>query len=154
MDSFDNAILNLLQINSRMSTEEIGASVGLSASACQRRIRKLKDRGIIKNEIAILDRNLIGASTTVFIDVVLEKGGEKALDSFIQTLSNEKSIQQFYYTAGEVDFVLIVVVRNMNEFDELTRRLLMSNKNVKKFHSKVVIQSNKVGLYVPLHCDE
>nr|WP_282099475.1 Lrp/AsnC ligand binding domain-containing protein [Pseudoalteromonas luteoviolacea] len=78
----------------------------------------------------------------------MEKGGEKALDDFIERLNQEKRVQQFYYTAGEVDFVLIIVVKNMNEFDKLSRRLLMSNSNVKKFHSKVVIQSNKLGLEV------
>lgn len=150
MDSYDGAILDILQTNSRTSTGEIGELVGLSASACQRRIRKLKEKGVIKNEIAVINREMIDTNVTIFIDVVLEKGGVEALDSFTSILNEEKSIQQLYYTAGEVDFVLVVVVRNMNEFDALTRKLLMSNENVKKFHSKVVIQPNKVGLYVPL----
>ncbi|KZN63145.1 Lrp/AsnC family transcriptional regulator [Pseudoalteromonas luteoviolacea] len=148
MDDFDREILNIIQFDSRVSTEEIGHQIGLSASACQRRIKKLKDWGIIKKEVAIIDRDKLEGFTTLIVDVCLEKGGEKALDDFIERLNQEKRVQQFYYTAGEVDFVLIIVVKNMNEFDKLSRRLLMSNSNVKKFHSKVVIQSNKVGLEV------
>ncbi|MEP3413488.1 MAG: Lrp/AsnC family transcriptional regulator [Gilvibacter sp.] len=148
MDEFDRAILNIIQFDSRSSAEDIGYQVGLSASACQRRIKKLKGLGIIKKEVAIVDRDKLEGFTTLIVDVCLEKGGEKALDDFINRLNREKRVQQFYYTAGEVDFVLIIVVKNMNEFDKLSRCLLMSNANVKKFHSKVVIQSNKLGLEV------
>lgn len=148
MDDFDRDILNIIQLDSRVSSEEIGHKVGLSASACQRRIKKLKGLGIIKKEVAIIDRDKLEGFTTFIVDVCLEKGGEKALDDFIDRLNREKRVQQFYYTAGEVDFVLIIVVKNMNEFDTLSRRLLMSDANVKKFHSKVVIQPNKVGLAV------
>lgn len=150
VDDFDRAILNLIQFDSRNSTEDIGHQVGLSASACQRRIKKLKGLGIIKKEVAIVDRDKLEGFTTLIVDVCLVKGGEKALDDFIDRLNQEKRVQQFYYTAGEVDFVLIIVVNNMNEFDKLSRRLLMSNANVKKFHSKVVIQSNKLGLEIPV----
>ncbi|MEW6991445.1 Lrp/AsnC family transcriptional regulator [Colwelliaceae bacterium 6441] len=150
MDDFDSAILNVLQTNSRISTEQIGDIVGLSPSACQRRIKKLKTDGIIKKEVAVIDRDKLESYTTAIIDVNLEKGGEKALDNFIDKLNHEKKVQQFYYTAGDVDFVLIVVVKNMAELDSLTRRLLMSDSNVKKFHSKIAIQSNKLGLEVPI----
>lgn len=150
MDDFDRTILDVLQTNSRVSTEQIGDLVGLSPSACQRRIKKLKTDCIIKKEVAIIDRDKLDNYTTAIIDVNLEKGGEKALDSFIDKLNHEKRVQQFYYTAGDVDFVLIIVVKDMAEFDSLTRRLLMSDSNVKKFHSKIVIQSNKLGLEIPI----
>lgn len=149
MDSFDSAILEILQLDSRTSTEQIGSLVGLSASACQRRIKKLKDSGVIEKEIAVIDREKVGSFTTAIIDVTLEQGGEKALDSFIGKLEQEHLVQQLYYTAGDVDFVVIVVVNNMSEFDSFTRRILMSEPNVKKFHSKIVIKPNKVSLKLP-----
>jgi Lrp/AsnC family leucine-responsive transcriptional regulator len=150
MDVFDYAILKEIQTNSRISTEKLGERVGLSASACQRRVKRLKAEGIIEREVAILNRDKLDGYTTVIIDVTLDHGGEKALDQFIETLNNEPFVQQFYYTAGEIDFVLIVVVKSMSEFDRVTRKLLMSNSNVKKFHSKIAIKSNKLGLELPL----
>lgn len=150
VDAFDYEILKILQTNSRTSTEQIGLEVGLSASACQRRVRKLKEKGIITHEVAVLDRDKLGAYITAIVDVTMEKGGETVLDNFIAKLVTEQQVQQFYYTAGEVDFVLIIVVKSMHEFDVLTRRLLMSNKHVKKFHSKIAIQANKVELAIPI----
>lgn len=150
MDTFDRAILSSLQTNSRMSTEKLGELVGLSASACQRRIKKLRADGVIEREIAVLNRDKLDGYSTVIVDVILENGGEKILDDFMEILDGEDLVQQYYYTAGEVDFVLIIVTNNMDEYDGLTRRILMSNTNVKKFHSKVAIKSNKLGLKIPL----
>ena len=150
MDSFDRAILNILQSNSRISTEKIGEAVGLSPSACQRRIKRLKASGVVDKEVAILNRKKLDGYTTIIVDVNLEKGGEQNLDDFINKMNREPRVQQFYYTAGDVDFVVIFVVTDMNEFDQLSRKLLMSNTNIKKFHSKVVITNNKLGLEVPV----
>ena len=118
MDEFDRAILNIVQGNSRLSTEDIGYQVGLSASACQRRIKKLKAAGIIKKEVAILDRDKLEGFTTVIVDVMLEKGGEAALDDFIYRLNQEKRVQQFYYTAGECDFVLICGIEKIRMYND------------------------------------
>jgi len=145
VDQFDVEILNALQSNSRISHEALGDKIGLSASACQRRIKKLKQEGIVAKEVAILDGTKLPGFITVIIDLVLEKGGEKVLNQFIAQLEQEPCVQQFYYTAGDVDFVVIVVAQNMQDYDELSRRLFMSNANIKKFTSKVVITSNKVS---------
>ena len=150
MDSFDRAILNILQSNSRISTEKLGEAIGLSPSACQRRIKRLKESGVIDKEVAVLNRKKLEGYTTIIVDINLEKGGEKNLDDFINQMNNEPCVQQLYYTAGEVDFVVIIVVTDMNEFDQLSRKLFMSSANIRKFHSKVVITSNKLGLEVPV----
>ena len=150
MDSFDQAILNILQTNSRISSEKLGARVGLSPSACQRRLKKLKSSGVIDKEVAVLNRAKLGGFTTIIVDIQLEKGGEKTLDDLIRKLDQEPRVQQFYYTAGEVDFVVIIVVNDMGEYDQLSRLLFMSNANIKKFHAKVVISAQKLGLGLPL----
>lgn len=150
MDSFDIEILKALQVDSRISTETLGHKIGLSASACQRRIKKLKEGGVIQKEVAVLDREKLPGYITVIVDVTLEKGGEKSLDRIIERLDKEPQVQQFYYTSGDVDFVVIVVTQSMGDFDRLSRRLFMSNTNVKKFSSKVAIKLNKVGMEIPL----
>ncbi len=150
MDKFDLALLKELQVDARQSTEVLGHRVGLSASACQRRIKKLKYRGLIQKEVAVLDSNQFSGLTTIIVEVVLDSGGEKALDDIIERFTGEVHVQQLYYTAGEVDFVAIFVVEGMNQFDTLSRRLLMADPNIKKFHSRVVIQSNKVSTSLPI----
>ena len=150
MDKFDLALLKELQASTSVSTEVLGGNVGLSASACQRRIKKMKARGLIQKEVAILDSGKFPRLTTVIVEVVLDSGGEKALDDIIDRFTREDHVQQLYYTSGDVDFVAIFIVDGMSQFDELSRRLLMADPNIKKFHSRVVIQSNKVTSALPL----
>ncbi|MCC2520586.1 Lrp/AsnC family transcriptional regulator [Vibrio coralliilyticus] len=150
MDAFDHHILRALQNNSRISSEALGAEIGLSPSACQRRIKKLKQKGVIKQEVAVLDASQLPGFITTLVDITLERGGETALDEFIHALEAESQVQQFYYVAGDVDFVVIVVTQDMKAYDALSRRLFMSNQNIKKFSTKVVIQPGKVGLELPV----
>lgn len=150
MDSFDKTILQQLQQNSRISTEKLGELIGLSASACQRRIKKLKQTGVISKEVAIIDRSKVKGLITVIADVTLEKGGEAALNQFMAQAEKETMVQQFYYVAGDVDFVVIAVTESMQEYDSLSRRLFMANDNVKKFTSKVAINSYATDLSVPI----
>jgi len=151
MDDFDTEILKLIQHDCRMSTELIGEQIGLSASACQRRIKKLRQQGIIKSEVAVLDATKLPNCITTIVEVTLEKGGEIALDDMIEALEKEGQVQQFYYMAGDVDFVVILVTPTMDQFDLLSRKLFMSNANIKKFTSKVVIKTQKSSLNIPLY---
>ncbi|GLX78588.1 putative HTH-type transcriptional regulator y4tD [Thalassotalea insulae] len=150
MDDFDVQILKQLQTDSRQSTEAVGSKIGLSASSCQRRIKKLKQQGVIQTEVAILDRSKLPNIITTIVEITLEKGGEQALNATLDDLNNEASIQQLYYMAGDIDFVVIVVTNNMEEFDQLSRKLFMSNTNIKKFTTKVVIKPHKTNLSIPL----
>ena len=150
MDSFDKSILRQLQQDSRISTEKLGELIGLSASACQRRIKKLKHSGVIEKEVAIVSRNKLRGLITVIVDVTLEKGGEAALNEFMMQAEKESMVQQFYYVAGEVDYVVIVVAESMDDYDALSRRLFMANDNVKKFTSKVAIKSHVTDLSIPI----
>lgn len=150
MDSFDREILKALQTNARISTEELGFQVGLSASACQRRIKKLKATGVIAKEVVILDKEKLAGHLTVIVDVSLEKGGEKSLNKFISLMHREQQVQQLHYVAGETDFVVIISAQSMDDFDKLSRRIFLPNNNIKKFSSKVVIKSHKVGMEIPL----
>lgn len=150
MDSFDKSILQQLQQDSRISTEKLGERIGLSASACQRRIKKLKQAGVISKEVAIIDRSKVKGLITVITEVTLEKGGEAALNEFMAQAEKEIMVQQFYYVAGEVDFIVIAVTESMDEYDRLSRRLFMANDNIKKFTSKVAIKSYATDLSIPI----
>jgi Lrp/AsnC family leucine-responsive transcriptional regulator len=150
MDAFDRQILNLLQSNSRMTTEELGLQIGLSATACQRRIRKLRETGIILKEVAVVHGIAVGGYVTVIVDVVLHQGSFQNIDTFKRQMLKFPQVQQCYYVTGHNDFVLIVIAENMLEYEKLTRELFFNNSNIKKFHSTVVMESVKVGLDVPV----
>lgn len=149
MDSFDYRILEAIQLNSRVSLETLAHNIGLSSSAVQRRIRKLKADGVIAAEQAILNPQKIPGYLTAIVDIELVSGGEKVLDAFIRKMDQHPNVQQVFYVAGDADFVVILVAKDMEDFDALTRTLFMS-KNIQKFTSKIVIKTPKASLKVPL----
>ena len=150
MDGFDRKILKLLQENCRITTEELGVQIGLSATACQRRIKKLKDSGNIRKEVAVLDGITAGGYVTVIVEVVMKQGSVKNIDKIKIQMLNNPRVQQCYYVTGNNDFILIVTAENMREYEKLTRELFFSNTNIQKFHSTVVMENVKVGLEIPL----
>lgn len=150
IDLFDRQILKSLQNNCRLSTAELGSQIGLSATACQRRIKKLKESGKIDKEIAVLDGIQIGNYVTIIVKVVLQQGTANNIDNFKKKMLDHPQIQQCYYVTGNSDFVLVVTAESMLEYEKLTRELLLGNSTVQKFHSTVVMENVKVGLSIPL----
>ena len=149
MDAFDCQILQALQINSRVAHDELGDQIGLSASAVQRRIKRLRSEGVIRGEHIIVDAQKVPGYVTAIVDVVLASGGEAVLDAFKGRLLSCPAVQQLYYAAGDADFVVILIARDMADFDALSRALFMT-PDVQKFTSKIVIQTTKASLSLPL----
>lgn len=150
MDVFDKHILKLLQKNSRITTEEIGHQVGLSATACQRRIKKLRGSGVIQKEVAVLNGSSLGGYVTVIVEIIMKQGGATTIDEFKAQMLEHEEVQQCYYVTGNVDFILIIAAENMLKYEQLTRKLFFNNLNIQKFHSTVAMESVKIGLNIPL----
>ena len=150
MDVFDKHILKLLQKNSRITTEEIGHQVVLSATACQRRIKKLRGSGVIQKEVAVLNGSSLGGYVTVIVEIIMKQGGAKTIDEFKAQMLEHEEVQQCYYVTGNVDFILIIAAENMLKYEQLTRKLFFNNLNIQKFHSTVAMESVKIGLNIPL----
>ncbi|MCV0423952.1 MAG: Lrp/AsnC family transcriptional regulator [Roseibium sp.] len=148
LDSFDIAILRILQRDSTTPQREIGALVNLSAPSVQRRIKRMEKDGVISAQTAILDPGRVGLPLTILVEVELkvETGGE--IDVVKQSFLEAPEIQQAYYVTGEVDFVLIVVVSDMAEYEKLTQRLFFGNENIKKFRTFVTMDRTKATLDV------
>ena len=87
---------------------------------------------------------------TVIIEVILKQGGASNIDNFKAKMGDNSHVQQCYYVTGNNDFILIVTAANMLEYEKLTRQLFLSNSDVKKFHSTVVMENVKVGLEIPI----
>ena len=105
MDDFDLHILESLQQNAKLSTQALGDQIGLSATACQRRIKKLRDSGVIKKEVAVLDATLVGSYVTVIVSVIMKQGGAAIIDNFRTSMLEHDEVQQCYYFTGNTDFI-------------------------------------------------
>ncbi|OUR79129.1 ArsR family transcriptional regulator [Alphaproteobacteria bacterium 46_93_T64] len=150
MDEFDLKLLTLVQKNSRLTAEQLSEKVGLSPTTCQKRLKKMRDTGVIAEEIAVLNRELIGRSLTMIVEVTLERERPEFLDQFKETMLNTPEVMQCYYVTGNADFILILTARDMKDYEDFTRRFFFHNSNVKRFHTNVVMDSVKVGLSIPV----
>lgn len=150
LDNFDISILGCLQENSRQTAEAISAQVGLSPAACQRRIKKLRDDGVIAKEVAILDPVVTGGRTTLIVQICFSTGSNDTIDAFKEQVCSLAEVQQGYYCIGESDFVLIMTVKDMHDYDRFTRKHFFGNPAIRRFEAIVTIDTIKSGFYVPL----
>jgi len=150
LDDFDLSILRLLQKNVRLKSEVIAEQVGLSATACQRRIKRLREQGVIDAEIAVLKPGAVGGWVTLLVQVVLDRGGAHSVNDFKRQMRDAPEVQQCYYVTGEYDFVLVVLARDMSEYDQLTQRVFFENALIRKFNTIVCMENVKTTLSLPL----
>ncbi len=146
LDPLDIKILARYQSNTRVPAAEIGESIGLSAAAVQRRIKRMRELGVITNEIAQIDPTAVGLPVTVIVHVDIERETLQHIDAFKAAMRARLEVQQCWYTTGLTDFILIVRAASLAAYEQFTREALLSNANVKKFTSYVALAEVKSGL--------
>lgn len=150
LDRIDLAILQLLQRDTKMPQRRIAEAVHLSAPAVQRRIKRLEETGVIAANVAVVDPAQVDHAITLVVEVALESERAEMIDTAKRSFSAAPEVQQCYYVTGEADFVLIIVVKTMADYEALTRQLFFANNNVKRFRTLVSMDRVKVGLTIPL----
>lgn len=150
LDAFDRKILTLLQRDSRTPQRDIGEAVHLSASAINRRIAGMEAAGVITKNVALVDAAKVGRPITIIVEVAIENERLDLLDAIKRRFVACPAVQQVYYVTGEGDFVLIINVADMAEYERLTRELFFAESNVKSFRTMVAMERSKVSLAVNL----
>lgn len=150
LDSFDRAILRLLQTDNTTPLRVISEQVNLSTAAVQKRLQRLRQNGVIRAEVAVLDPDKVAKPITIIVEIHVELTPPgKALDALKASFSG-REIQQCYYVTGNADFLLVVTVATMAEYQALARRLFEDNPLIKWFRTTVVMERIKAGLAVPI----
>ena len=152
MDSFDVKILDIVQRDNRLSTERIAERVGLSPSAVQRRLRRLREEGVIEAEVAVVSPEAVGRGLTAIVGLIIDKERplSQALSEFKQLMLKTPEVTQCYDVTGEFDFIVIITARDMREYEALSRRLFIENPNVRRYKTSLVIRRVKSGTIIPL----
>jgi DNA-binding Lrp family transcriptional regulator len=153
LDRFDRLLLNLLQEDAGQTAERLADRVGLSPSAIQRRIRRLREHGVIVRDTAILDPKKVGSPSLFIVGLQVERERPEMLSQLREALAKEDNVQQIFYVTGEADFILVVVARNTAQFDEYMSALVRAHPNIKRFTTSVVLNTVKQGLSVPVPID-
>lgn len=153
LDAADRELLALVQRDARTPQAALGVRVGLSAAAVNRRLRRLADTGVISRICAVLSPEALGHPLTVIAHVEVDSERADLLDAVESSFTRCPQVQQCYYVTGEWDYVLVMVVRDMDEYTRLTRELFSGQPNVKRFTTMVAMTRSKVTLEVPLDED-
>ncbi|WP_171169853.1 Lrp/AsnC family transcriptional regulator [Ruegeria sp. HKCCA0370] len=145
LDDFDRAILRILQQDNRTTQHKIGEAVNLSAPSVQRRIRRMEAEGVIRANVAVVDPAAVGLQLTIFVELELVSETPDEIDAVKKTLLNAPEVQQCFYVTGEVDFMIVVVVESMADYEDFTRRMFFENGNIRKFRTFVSMDTIKSG---------
>src|SRR4029450_5493696 len=124
MDAIDRKILAVLQQDASLSVAEIGSRVGLSSTPCWKRIQKLEAEGVIQRRVAVVDPEKIGLGVTVFVAIETGDHSEQWLGKFAEAVRAMPEVMEFYRMAGDVDYMLRVVVRGIQGYDAFYKRLI------------------------------
>ncbi|KVM18287.1 AsnC family transcriptional regulator [Burkholderia ubonensis] len=154
LDAFDRKLLMEVQRDAQTPQSELGARVNLSTAAVNRRLRRLAEDGVIERYTAVVAPEKVGYALTIVVNVEMESEQIDQIDAMKRTFERCPQVQQCYYVTGEWDFVLILTVRDMDQYNALTRQLFFSNNNVKRFKTLVSMGRVKVGLGVAVEIPE
>ncbi|HEY9279762.1 MAG TPA: Lrp/AsnC family transcriptional regulator [Eoetvoesiella sp.] len=126
MDKKDKNILTLLQQDATLSVNELAEQVHLSATACWKRVQRLTQEGIIQKQVCLLDRKKLGVGVTVFVAVKTNRHESQWLEDFAAGVRDMPEVVEFYRMSGEIDYLLKVVVPDIEGFDKVYKRLIQT----------------------------
>ncbi|EGA71262.1 transcriptional regulator [Vibrio sinaloensis DSM 21326] len=149
MDRIDRHILSLLQKDARQSTADIADKVGLSASPCARRIKKLEEDGVIAGYQAKLSKQKVGVGMTVFVEVSLNNHQASSIDAFELAVLNMEQVTSCHVVSGAYDYLLEVVSQDLMGYESFTRQLQRLD-NVKDIHTHLAIRQVKESSELPV----
>ncbi|MCB1517035.1 MAG: Lrp/AsnC family transcriptional regulator [Hyphomicrobiaceae bacterium] len=150
IDEIDRRLLLAIQRNSDRSVQELGHEVGLSASACHRRIKALEAAGYVLAYRAWLNAEQLGFTMQFFIEVSLASQSEESFAAFEQAVRAVPEVLECHLMAGRFDYILRVVVRDHADFERLHRRLIAKLPGVAQVHSNMSIRTVKTRTGLPL----
>ncbi|HEY2514446.1 MAG TPA: Lrp/AsnC family transcriptional regulator [Polyangiaceae bacterium] len=150
LDAFDRKILEHYQHDTRAPAQKIGEAVGLSAAAVQRRLRAMREAGVIVAEVAQIAPERVGFPLTCIVGVRLERESRAENLRFQKRIARSRYVQQCYSVTGDVDYVLVVLARDMQDFQAFAEEALSDDANVRSFTTYVSLDRVKVGTSTPI----
>lgn len=152
-DRQDLLIAAALQDDNRQGVDELARKVGLSPSAVHRRIARLREDGVIKADVSVLDPKALGFAMTFIVEVILEKVRVPEVAAIKKRLKAAPEVQQIYNVTGDVDLLLIVLARDVEHFEQISRELFSADPHVRRYKTSVVMDRVKTGQTVPVNVE-
>jgi len=151
MDEIDSHILAVLQTNGRISNQDLADEVGLSPSPCLRRVRLLESEGVIQKYVALVDPVAVGRGLQAIVEVRLDRQTSASVVRFEKQILKYPQVVECYLMAGDWDYVLRVVARDLDEFREFCVNSLAKIDGVGNVKSNICMKQVKYSTAVPLN---
>ena len=149
-DRTDRQILNILQVNNKITNQQLAEEVNLSPPACLKRVRRLRDSGIIAADVAILNTRVLGKMLNIIVEVEMVRDQADLADAFMRKMQDAREVTQCYLVTGEVDFLLVVMVPDMEAYEVFVRRTLSNDPYIRKFRTLISMRRDKFTTQIPL----
>jgi len=143
LDAIDRKILRALVRDARLTNNNLAEQVGLSASPCWQRVKRLESDGYIQGYTALLDQSLLGASETVIIEVTLERHDDEIFESFGNAMAKMPEVLEVYLTTGEYDYLIKVAVDGTKGYEEFLRKKLYKVPGIRHSRSSFTLRCLK-----------
>jgi Lrp/AsnC family transcriptional regulator len=124
LDRLDRKLLALLQDDASLSNAELAERVNLSTNACWRRVKRLEEEGVIRKRVALLSQETLGLGVTVFVAIKTSAHTDEWLSAFAQGVRDLPEVVEFYRLSGDTDYLLKVVVRDIQDYDRVYKKLI------------------------------
>ncbi|MEH6549569.1 MAG: Lrp/AsnC family transcriptional regulator [Pseudomonadales bacterium] len=151
LSAHDVRILELLQHDASLTTQEIADRINISQSPCWRRINRLEEAGLIDKRVAILNRESLGMSIVVFATVNLSAQGGSKLEKFEKAVQRFPEVVECYTMAGTWDYMLKIVTRDIRRYELFIRERLTALPDISEIHSHIAVTEIKNSTELPLH---
>jgi Lrp/AsnC family transcriptional regulator len=149
MDAIDRKIIAVLQDNAALSVADVGQRVGLSSTPCWKRIQRLEADGVIVKRVALIDQDRIGLGISVFVSIETGDHSQEWLERFAKTVTAMPEVMEFYRMAGDVDYMLRVVVPDIAGYDAFYKRLI-ATVPLKNVTSRFAMEKIKSTTALPI----
>ena len=150
LDALDRRILREVQKDCSCSGSILAERCGTTQSTLRRRIKRLRDNGTISAEVAVVNGSKVGRGLILFVTVRLEKDDAKGVKSFVARIAGHPDVLQFFFITGSSDYLIMLCVRDMEDYDRFVQENLVSNPVVVLSDTNVVIRPLKLGLAIPV----
>lgn len=149
-DPTDQTLLYLLQREVVQPLAKLATAVGLSSSPCWRRIQRLEKLGVIKDRVALLDRRKLGLNLEVFVEVRFSRDDSQSMHNFEEAIRAAPEVLECFMLMGEVDFLLRVVARDVDDYERFLRKKLAIMPGVRGIKSSIALSTVKSTTVLPL----
>ena len=150
ISSSDRKILDLLQRDAGLTSQQIAERINLSQSPCWRRINRLQEEGLIERRVALLSREKLGMEVVVFATVNLSNQGLPYLEAFERQVTGFPEVLECYTMAGSWDYMLKIVARDIRHYERFVREQLTGLEHIREIHSHIAVTEIKNSTELPL----